>query len=333
MASAPGGTTVGRSVTRRRLIAGLAVGGAVLAASGGTTAWWLGSKEDQERDPFYVPPAVPTPKAHLSHPSGGRTVPDGSPRRLWSAPHAVNVTSLVLMPVRDVLVVAALNGGITAYDVRSGKRRWAVPDAQLKGGCLSLSDQLIATVDGNGTLHTYVASTGRPKWKCPAAEATALLASDEDAVYVLTKDNRLRSVGRTDAKIRWTVRPPSEYRGKIRHRAVVDRGLMALTANDGGVLTVATNDGHPVWGYPQKTDLALRPVVADGTLYINGTALSARRITDGKELWSNEFGMADLGTRAWGPPSVSGDSVYVNCGDRTERLNKSDGSKVWSVLN
>ncbi|MFF2508413.1 PQQ-binding-like beta-propeller repeat protein [Streptomyces sp. NPDC058067] len=332
LASTPGHAAAGRSVSRRRLITGLVTGGAVLAAGGGATAWWLGSKEDQERDPFYAPPAVPTPKAHLSDSSSDSGLSHGTPKRLWSAANAVNVAPLVLMPVRDVLVVGVLSGGIAAYDVRNGKHRWTIPDAHLKGGCLSLSDQLIATVDAKGTLHTYVASTGRPKWTCPGAEAAALLASDKDAVYMLTKDNRLRSVGRTDGKIRWTVRPPSEYRGKIRHRGVVDRGLMALAANDGGILVVATNDGHPVWGFPQKTDLALQPVASDGVLYINGKTLSARRMADGKKLWSNEFDPADLGARAWGPPSVLRDSLYVNCGDRTERLNKSDGSKVWTVL-
>ncbi|RVU24483.1 serine/threonine-protein kinase [Streptomyces antnestii] len=316
-------------LTRRRLITGFAAGGAVLAAGGGGTAWWLGAQKkrevEQSKDPFYAPPPVRTPKATLDTGAGGK------PTSLWKAAGVMDGAHGGLLPVRDVLVFASLKGGFAAHDVRSGKRRWAVPEAQVKAGCLSLSDQLIAMSDGQGALRTFVASTGRPKWTCPAAGAKALVAADDQSVYILTGDDRLRSISRTDAKIRWTSEFPAEYREKVQHRAVIDDGLLVFVGDGGGILTMATADGHPVWSFPQKTDLDIYPAVHKGIVYLNGEPLTARRLRDGKKLWESEPSYR-LGAKAWGPPLVYGDSIYANDGDHTRRILMKDGSEVWSTL-
>ncbi|MEU6661015.1 PQQ-binding-like beta-propeller repeat protein [Streptomyces sp. NPDC046821] len=324
-----GSSETAPGLTRRRLITGFAAGGAVLAAGGGGTAWWLGAQKKQEaeksKDPFYAPPAVRTPKATLDTGAGGK------PTTLWDAADVMDGAHGGLLPVRDVLVFASLKGGIAAHDVRNGKRRWTVPDAQVRAGCLSLSDQLIAMADGQGTLRTFVASTGQPKWTCRAAEAKALVASDDEAVYVLTADDQLRSISRSDAKVRWTSKFPPEYRGKVQYRAVIDEGLLVFVGDGGGILTMATADGHPVWSFPQKTDLDVVPAVHKGIVYLNGEPLTARRLRDGKKLWESKPGYR-LGAKAWGPPLVYGDSLYVNDGDHTRRILMKDGSDDWSTL-
>ncbi|MFF1256541.1 MULTISPECIES: protein kinase domain-containing protein [unclassified Streptomyces] len=317
------------SLTRRRLITGFAAGGAVLAAGGGGTAWWLGARRKKEaqqsKDPFYAPPPVRTPKATLDTGAGGK------PTSLWNAADVMDAAHGGLLAVRDVIVFASVSGGYSAHDVRNGKRRWTVPEAQVKAGCLSLSDQLVAMADGQGTLHTFVASTGRPKWTCRSAEAKALVAADDEAVYVLTDDDQLRSISRFDAKIRWTSKFPAEYRGKVQYRAVIGDGLLVFVGDDGGILTMATGDGHPVWSFPQTTDLDIAPAVHKGVVYLNGEPLTARRLRDGKKLWESQPPYR-LGARAWGPPLVYGDSIYANDGDHTRRILMKDGSEVWSTL-
>ncbi|MFF1683587.1 MULTISPECIES: PQQ-binding-like beta-propeller repeat protein [unclassified Streptomyces] len=317
------------NLTRRRLITGFAAGGTVLVAGGGGTAWWLGAQKkketEQRKDPFYIPPPARRPKARLDTGAGGL------PPSLWKAPDVTDGAHGGLLPVRDVIVFGALSGGFTAHDVRNGKRRWTVPEAQVKAGCLSLSDQLIALTDKRGTLRTFVASTGRPKWTCASAEAKALVAADDEAVYVLTENDQLRSIGRSDAKIRWTTKFPAEYRGKIQYQAVIGNGLLVFTGDDGGILTMATSDGHPVWSFPQKTNLSVAPAVHNGVLYLNGETLTARRLNDGKKLWESHPAY-QLGARAWGPPLVHGDSIYANEGDHTRRILLKDGSEGWSTL-
>ncbi|MGX1670212.1 protein kinase domain-containing protein [Streptomyces sp. NPDC055400] len=316
-------------LTRRRLITGVAAGGTILATAGGGTAWWLGAQKKEEaqqsKDPFYIPPPVRTPKATLDTGAGS------TPTSLWTASDVMDGPHQGLLPVRDVLVFAALSGGFSAHDVRNGKKKWTVPEAQVKARCLSLSDQLVALADDQGTLRTFVASTGRPKWTCRAAEAKALVAADDDAVYVITKNDRLRSIGRSDAKIRWTSEFPAEYRGKVQYRAVIGDGLLVFVGDDGGIVTMATGDGHPVWSFLQKTDLGIAPAVHKGILYVNGETLTARRLRDGKKLWESHPAY-HLGAKAWGPPLVDGKSIYANDGDHTRRIHMKDGSVAWSTL-
>ncbi|WP_347404563.1 protein kinase [Streptomyces sp. MST-110588] len=210
------GTTTGRSLSRRRLLASLGAGGTVLAAGGAATAWWLHPGPPVKKpDLFAFPPAVRTPKAHVMSADDGDYIKGEPPKALWGPLKVVADDSPAPLPVRDVIVLGAPGGGIAAHNVVDGRRRWTAPAIRAAGRYLSLSDRLIAAVDARGTLRTYVASTGEPKWTA-AAGADALLAADATAVYLLTKDGRLRAVGRFDARVRWTAALPAAFRGKVR---------------------------------------------------------------------------------------------------------------------
>ncbi|MFD7816500.1 serine/threonine-protein kinase [Streptomyces sp. NPDC059785] len=320
--------------SRRRLLTGLAAGGVVVAAGGGTAAWWFGPGKERDRerqeDPFTFPAAVSTPAARLLSADDGDYLVDGHPKALWGPREVVGKESPAPLPVRDVVVVGTFGGGIGAFNVVDGKRRWAVPGIDMTARYLSLSDRLIAAADKEGTLRTFVASTGEAKWTADA-DAAALLAADADAVYVVTKDHRLRSVGRADAKIRWTARVPADFRGKLQAPAAVGGGRLVLSTTQGHVFAVSTKDGRQVWERRgQAKEIAVVPAVADATVYLNGKKLTALRLSDGKELWQ-AAGKDMYGDPVeWGPPRVHGDSVYAAAGTWPERHATSDGKKIWS---
>ncbi|SOD82698.1 protein kinase [Streptomyces sp. Ag109_G2-15] len=333
--TAPPTTGSSTTVTRRRLLTGLAAGGTVLAAGGGTTGWWLlrqQARRDKKDGLFDIPPAVTTPKARLLLADDGDYIVGGSPKPLWSRHEIVDKDSAAPLPVRDVVVVGDYgNGerGIAAYNVVDGKLRWAARDVQ-PDHYLSLSDRLIVAVDAEGTLHTFVPSTGERKWTADA-EAAVVVAADDKAVYVMTKDHRLRSVGRSDAKVRWTARIPSEYRGKISPRVVVGLGRLVLPTVDGHVLTVATGDGRPAWQRRnQAKEISINPVVRDGVVYLNGRTLTALRLADGHKIWSSTTTDMYDAPAEWGPVSVHGDSVYAVGGTFPERRALTDGSSTWT---
>ncbi|MFF8401795.1 protein kinase [Streptomyces sp. NPDC015684] len=329
--TAPPATGTVTTVTRRRLLTGLAGGGTVLAAGGGTTAWWLLRQEraDRAADPFRIPPAVRTPEARLLSADDGDFVVGGSPKALWRADVGADPDSRDPLPVRDVVVIGVY-GGVGAFNVVDGKKRWQVQDL-LPGHYLSLSDRLVVALDTDGTVRTFVPSTGRAKWTADA-DAAALLAADDEAVYVMTKDHRLRSVGRADARIRWTARIPPEFRGRISVRAAVDSGRLVLATVDGHLLVVATRDGSEAWRHlDQAKDVALSPVARDGVVYVNGRTLAAHRITDGTRIWSKETRDMYRAPAEWGPPTVSGDSVYALAGMFPERRDTGEGGKKWTA--
>ncbi|MEV2190137.1 protein kinase [Streptomyces phaeochromogenes] len=319
-------------LTRRRLIAGLSAAG-VVVAGGGTTAWLLGTGEGATgrttSSPFAVPPAVPVPTQRLAAQvdtgSGGL----GRPPTIWALENAADVYSPYLLPVRDVIVFGAASGGIAAYGVKDGKRRWSAPRVVTRNGYLSLSDRLVVGADSQGALRTYVPSTGEPKWTCPAAEAGLLLAADKEAVYLVTKDDRLRSVGRADAKVRWTVTVPADFRKKLLAPAVVGPGRLVMAALGGNFLAVDTSNGRTAWSRLDQVETRIRPAVRGDIAYLNGKTLDAVRLSDGERIWSTKPQGGTYRTR-WGPVTVSGDALYAAEGIYPTRLDARDGSPVWS---
>ncbi|MFJ2728191.1 PQQ-binding-like beta-propeller repeat protein [Streptomyces collinus] len=303
----------GTGPSRRRLLTGFAAGGAVLAAGGTGTGWWLLRGNDRGRDDLFTyPPATTTPAARLLSADDGDYIVGGSPKPLWEASDATDSDSPTPLPVRDVVIVGHVIHGLVALNVVDGKRRWNAPTMLLTRRYLSLSDRLVAAADEHGVLHTFIPSTGEPKWTVKA-DVELLLAVDGAAVYVLTRDHRLRAVGRSDARIRWTVPLPEDFRKTVLPRPAAHRGTLVLTTSTGHVMAVDTRDGRTRW---TARDLAkerfLIPVAQDGVVYLNGKKLSARRISDGKELWSRtERYYADHSIEEWAWPSVYDGMVYA----------------------
>lgn len=315
LTTVPGGVAP-RSVSRRRLLTGLAVGGSVVAVGGGA-AWWIRQGDGAGRGPFDVPAAVQAPAGRVLDPKKGDYVLGETAKPLWSVPSAVADDSPAPLPVRDVVIVGAPNGGIAARGVTDGTLRWSARDAVATNRYLSLSDRLVAATDRNGTLVTFVASTGEPKWRAPAAEAASLLAADDDAVYLITKDGRVRAVGRSDAKIRWTVDVDSDLGTKAASRGLAAHGRLVVTAADGTVVALDTTDGRTTWDRRKSADGGRAKLALSGrSLCVAGKNLSALDIVDGKDLWSAEpYPAPNAGATAWGPPTIHGNHVYAT--DRT----------------
>ncbi|MBC9711751.1 PQQ-binding-like beta-propeller repeat protein [Streptomyces sp. TRM66268-LWL] len=322
---------------RRRLLTGLAAAGAVVAATGGTGVWWLagrgtgddGARPPAKNDPFDIPPAARTPEQALEELGGRVSIGDPAPTLLWSLEDEADVYAPGLLPVRDVLVFAAGSGGIAAYDVRDGKRRWQAAGIRAQANFLSLSDRLVAAADEEGTLRTYVPSTGVAKWTCPAAEVQHLLAADDDAVYFLTRSKKLRSVGRSDAKVRWTASAPAAFKGQGAASAAAARGRLVIGTDEGGVVALDTRNGKVAWSHQGSRDAVVDTTVDGDKVFLSGTRLSARRLGDGKEIWQAGAENWKGEVQNWGPATVHAGSVYVGAGVYPRCLDARDGSEVW----
>ncbi|MGW7454354.1 protein kinase domain-containing protein [Streptomyces sp. NPDC054787] len=304
-----GGTAARRPLSRRGLLTGLAVGGAVLAAGGGA-AWWIG--KGGRRGPFDIPAAAPVPQARVLDAKKGDYVLGQTPEPLWSLASVLSDDTPAPLPVRDVLVVGAAKGGIAAHSVVDGSLRWSAPHAVAAQRYLSLSDRLVAATDREGTLVTFVASTGEPKWTSPA-EAASLLAADDEAVYVITKDGRVRGIGRSDAKVRWTVDVDADLGTKAASRGLAAEGRLVIAAADGTVAALDTADGRTVWDHRKLSDGERAKLALSGRiLCVTGKNLAAFDLLDGKELWSAENREEpSAATVFWGPPTIHGDHVYA----------------------
>ncbi|MGW0885143.1 protein kinase domain-containing protein [Streptomyces sp. NPDC002671] len=323
-------TQTGTGPSRRRLLTGFAAGGALVAAAGGTGWWLLRDSGPSRKDLFTIPPAVKTPAARILSADDGDYIVGDQVKPLWVHDAAVGTHSPAPLPIRDVIIAGAAASGIAAFNVVDGKRRWQASDMDMTSRYLSLSDRLLVAADKEGTLHTFVPSTGEPKWTAKA-DAKALLAADEEAVYVVTEDHRLRSVGRTDARVRWTVPIPDQFRTSVYPQGAADSGTLVVSTTGGHALAVSTKTGRPLWTmYNQARKKQLVPVVRNGVVYLNGKSLSARGISDGKELWQETDSYAS--PPEWGPAAISGNSVYSTIGGNVRRFPIRGGQDQWSSL-
>ncbi|MGR8007884.1 protein kinase domain-containing protein [Streptomyces hypolithicus] len=331
LTTAVSGTGSPYRMSRRRLLTTLAVGGTVIAAAGGSAAWWL--REPQQSDPFALPPTANTPEAQLARlrPVAGGNTPGTNPTPIWGPLSVIGKEAWTPLPVRDVIVFAAKNGGIAAHGVEDGKLRWTAPKPDAAAGILSLSDALIAAADAKGALVTFVASTGEPRWTSPAAEARSLIAADDTAVYVATEDGRLRSISRLDGATRWTARAKVNLESKRRPTGLAAQGRLVVTTDSGAVIAVDSASGRPVWDIPDQASPAeekIRPVASGGTVYINGRSLTARSLADGTEQWS-ETEVFEGRPVAAGPPLLHGKNVYATAGPYVMGYDADDGTKSW----
>ncbi|MDJ1136949.1 protein kinase domain-containing protein [Streptomyces iconiensis] len=323
----PGAEPAGR-FSRRRLLTVLGAGGAVLAAGGGTAAVLLSSADDTS---FDIPPARKTPKARVLSADAGDYIVGEDPKAIWGPFDVLGTNAPSPVPVRDVLAIGNGSDALEARNVVDGKRRWTAGNTDTRRGILSLSDRLLASADADGTLRTFVASTGEPKWTAGVA-AWVLLAADDKTVYLVTEDGELRAVNSADAQVRWTAKIPARHRQKIEGPGAVGGGRLFVSTKDGGVLTFRTADGRLAWSLEDLWDKPVTPTVHGDTVYVNGRVLSAHSVRDGEQRWKQASrDLLDNDPEAWGPPTVHGSSLYATHGTTFRRMKRADGSKVWDA--
>ncbi|UNZ16615.1 PQQ-binding-like beta-propeller repeat protein [Streptomyces sp. 891-h] len=306
--------------SRRRLLTALAGGGALLAAGGGGAWYWLGGEESGGRNGAHEWDAEP-----LSDYKSGKP-----PNPLWGPRTVARDGGPVPLPVRDVVVVAAKGGGLHAYDVRDGRRRWkddvSVAD---DGGLLAAPGERPTVLVTTSTGDVFgIGADGKDRWTAPA-EAVTLLAADTDAVYLVTKGGKLRAVGLTSHRPTWTVRLPVRSTAEHPARAAVAKGRLVIHGSDGKVVGVDTANGRTVWG-PRRQSAegsALVPAIAKGVVHLGGRSLTALDLADGSEKWT-EPAPGDTG---WGAPALDGEVLYAASGADVEARATSDGASKWTV--
>ncbi|MEW2513436.1 PQQ-binding-like beta-propeller repeat protein [Streptomyces sp. NPDC046870] len=109
---------------------------------------------------------------------------------------------------------------------------WGAHDVTVTGRYLSLSDRLFVAADDHGRLHTFFLATGKPKWTAQA-DAEMLLIADAEAIYLLTKDRRLRA--------------QEDFGKTIPRRPVAHQGRPVMSTSTGHVVAVNKDGGRMEW--------------------------------------------------------------------------------------
>ena len=219
----------------------------------------------------------PTPLVQIS--------PSVSVSKLWSASLGKGEDKLGIGQhpaiVDGRVYAAALEGGVSAFDLRTGQSLWRYASELPLSGGPGAGEGLVAVGSLEGDVIALDAATGAEKWKSKVSnEVIAAPAVAGGLVFVHSNDGRVTALDAATGERRWF------YSAEI--PALTVRGNGGMTAgpgilfvgNDNGTLVaLSTTDGTPVWrtpvAEPEGRSELDRMADVDGEAVLENTTLYA----------------------------------------------------------
>lgn len=263
--------------------------------------------------------------------------------KLWSANAGKGEKRLGLQqaPVVDGgrVYAAAVEGGVRAFDLQSGKQAWQYKsDLRLSGGP-GAGNGLVVVGTLDGQVIALDAATGAEKWQAKVPnEVIAAPVVGDGVVFVRSNDGRVTALASDTGERRWfwtNELPSLTVRGNA--PVVVGPGVVFAASDDGTVTALSANDGRSMWtqtvGMPEGRSELERMADVDGAPVLEGTTLYATSYKNetvaiegpsGRPLWTRDNGGA-------GGLAVTSSAVLVSDPAGTVwALDKYSGSALWS---
>lgn len=220
-----------------------------------------------------------------------------------------------LDPRRDRIYVGSSAGVVWALSA-AGQRIYSYDagGGVMAGPTIDTERDELYVATEEGVLHMLTASTGVLRWRAEVGGAVSQppLLTD-DAVYVVTDDDVVTALARSDGQALWRYRrdaPEGFYVSD--HAGLALAGGRLLTAFTAGVVVALDPaDGSLLWerdtsvelepgpdGAPRFSDVDTTPVVIDQTVYVASFAggLYALELASGSVRWRDEelTGVVDI---------------------------------------
>jgi len=320
----------------RRALAVLAIAAALSGCS--TVKGWFSGKDK--------PDEKPTEPAELVDFTASANV-----AKAWSANIGKGEKRLGLQQVPVVdggrVYAAAVEGGVRALDLQTGKSLWRYepekikkqPELRLSGGP-GAGDGLVAIGTLDGQVIVLDASEGTEKWRAKVpGEVISAPAIGQGLVLVRSNDGRVSAFDAANGQRRWFWAhelPTLTVRGNA--PLTLGPGVVFVGNDDGTLAALAINDGRPLWEravavadgrseLERMADVDGAPVLEGGTLYATSYKQETIAIEGptGRPLWTRENGgvggldvtssyvlVSDLGGNVWALDKYSGSPMWSN---------------------
>ena len=232
----------------------------------------------------------------------------------------------------------AVDGGVSAFDLKTGQSLWQYPSKLPLTGGPGVGGGLVVVGSLEGDVVALDAATGVEKWTSKVAnEVLVAPAIGGGLVFVHSNDGRLTALDEVTGERRWFYSPDLP--------ALTVRGSGAITlgpgilfvGNDNGTLTaISMSDGNVIWTTPvaepdgrseleRMADVDGAAILEDTTLYATSYKNHTVAIDgpSGRLMWDRENG---------GPRGLAVSNSAVVVTDTTGHvwgLDRNTGSSLW----
>jgi len=220
-------------------------------------------------------------------------------------------------------------GALVALDAASGRVRWRVALAPTESSPL-VAHGLVYVGDWSGRISAFDARTGARRWSAAARGAVkGSVALAGGRVYVGAYDGRLYALDAVTGRVLWRASARSRLgsRASFYSTPAVAYGRVYLGSTDGSVYSFGAASGRLRWshrtrGYVYGSPAVWRQRILVGSYDGRFYALDA---ATGRVRWSFEAGAPISGSA-----SVLGRIVYFSTlGERTFALDAATGRELW----
>jgi outer membrane protein assembly factor BamB len=351
---APGG------VSRRGLLIGAGIGGAVAVAGAG--AWIVGSRFAADRPSGYEPATSGAPagaKGGTGAASAAWTFPTGDEilanpavsngvvyvgskddylyavkaatgKQIWksrqgwvsAAPQVVNGMVCVATTEGEEFTAIHAATGVVAWRQQTG-----LPAAFKRNWAVDRDSVILLSTTQPLTVYDAVTgSKGTTTFGSPGQFAGGAIGAAGGVLYAIQESSALFAVRIATGTVLWQRYVASADSGFFTSIVISD-GAIYITSNSGMLYSLKAASGDSNWSYPAGASQLSTPVTAGGMVYVTDDSgkLHAIRATGGKQAWTHQvISSGEIG------PAVSGGMLYVSAGQALLALDAKTGDTVWS---
>jgi outer membrane protein assembly factor BamB len=279
--------------------------------------------------------------------------PADGPPEFWSAEVGIGYASPVAAGGRVyVFSMSDSTETLTSFDANSGRIIWNQEGGRGRTSSYpgtratpAIDGNDIITLGGAGELACRDVATGDPRWKVDILDATGATALDwgtastplviGSLIYVQVGQGGpvAVAINRADGSIAWRseVKGIAGYAGPVLADVVGESQLIVFGGK--AVYGMDPQTGKTLWQHQATTSWdvnAATPIYRDGRLFLTSAygsgAFMLELSADGppRSIWQNQQAQS-----RFQPPTLDGDSVYLNSEGAFMCLNWADGKIRW----
>jgi outer membrane protein assembly factor BamB len=223
-------------------------------------------------------------------------------------------------------VFVANDGRVRALNDQTGARRWSRLSCSGEGAQQpAFGQHLLLVGDGGGDLAAYEPATGKQVW-CDDESGSIISAPAvaDDTVFITNGVDAI-AIDQFSGRQHW--RFTSADFAPLTTTPAIANGVVFVTGGN-SVFALDGITGRKIWRHDLESQANISaPSVANGLVYVGGTALHALSAADGHLVWKNRSAGVNVTTAA-----IAEGRVFVNSEDPQFGLfafNATNGTLLW----